>query len=116
MQLSFLAGLFNSLYQGNTILYSLKVWGAILYMHETELMSFSDVSECSAVSKSGYPQSCIYMTAFQNHIIFSHYLLSPDTHFIHFIFLEPWDPGWGVLFNVAASIMHQSLYVSVAHR
>jgi len=51
------------------------------------------------------------MTTFQNHMFFFHYLLSPDTQFIHFIFLEPWDPGWDAFFNVTAS-MRQCVCVS----
>jgi len=35
--------------------------GVILYVHETELMSFSDVLECNAVSKSAYPQTVASM-------------------------------------------------------
>jgi len=52
------------------------------------------------------------MTTFQNHVFFSHYLFSLGTQFIHFIFFEPWDPGWGAFLNVTASIMRQSVCVS----
>jgi hypothetical protein len=89
----------------------------ILSVHSTELISFSDVWECRyftvcSIKICMSTDCCIYVTTFQNHIFFSHYLLSPDTQFIHFICLGPWDPGLGAFFNVTAFVMHQSVCVS----